>query len=77
MVPRKFNKTYIKEISTNSGLWKAKPWIAIPRAMIVPILEIDKILSKGVGPFAALIIQRTIAIARILSAAKKITYQDL
>jgi hypothetical protein len=33
--------------------------------MIVPMLEIDKILSKGVGPFTALIMQRIIAIARI------------
>ena len=77
MVPKKFSNTYISEISTKSGLLKAKPWTLIPIAIIVPILEIESILSKGVGPFIALTKHKNTETPKTVSVKKNIIYRDL
>ena len=74
MVPRKFSNTYIREISTKSGLLKAKPCTLMPIAIIVPILEIESILSNGVGPFMALTKHINTEIPKIDNVKKNIIY---
>ena len=77
MVPKKFKSMYIKEISTKSGLSKAKPWTLMPIAIIVPMLDIDNILSKGVGPLIARTKHNATETPKTVNVAKKIIYLNL